>query len=115
MRLIDADPFGVIFLQGKSEEFIEGVKFILDKIYEAPTVEERPQWIPCSERLPEEIGDYLVTEHLSDIAQAVYVSSFGHVRTGELCFYYEDDDGRAIKNDGIVAWMSLPEPYKGEQ
>lgn len=47
MRLIDADPFGVIFLQGKSEEFIEGVNFILDKIYEAPTIEERPhgEWI----------------------------------------------------------------------
>lgn len=47
MRLIDADPFGVIFLQGKSEEFIEGVNFILDKIYEAPTVEERPsgEWV----------------------------------------------------------------------
>lgn len=47
MRLIDADPFGVIFLQGKSEEFIEGVNFILDKIYEAPTIEEIPhgEWI----------------------------------------------------------------------
>lgn len=79
-------------------------------------LKERPhgEWIPCSEWLPEEIGDYLVTEHLSDIAQAVYVSSFGYVRTGELCFYYEDDDGRAIKNDGIVAWMPLPEPYKEE-
>lgn len=46
-RLIDADNFGVISLQGKSEEFIEGVLFILDKIYEAPTIEERPhgEWI----------------------------------------------------------------------
>ena len=47
MRLIDADQFGVVSLQGKSEEFIEGVNFILDKIYEAPTIEERPhgEWI----------------------------------------------------------------------
>ena len=46
MRLIDADPFGVIFLQGKSEEFIEGVKFMLEKIDEAPTL-ERPhgEWV----------------------------------------------------------------------
>lgn len=47
MRLIDADQFGVVSFQGKSEDFIEnedfikGVLFILDKIYEAPTV-DRP-------------------------------------------------------------------------
>lgn len=51
MRLIDADPFGVVSFQGKSEDFIEGALFILDKIYEAPTVEQ-PQWIQCSDRLP---------------------------------------------------------------
>lgn len=75
---------------------------------------ERPhgEWIPCSERLPDEMGDYLVTEKISDIEQAVYTSSFGHIRTGELCFYYEDDECIAIKNEGIVAWMPLPEPYK---
>ena len=56
MRLIDADPFGVIFLQGKSEDFIEGALFILDKIYEAPTVEERPsgEWVW---KLDEETGE----------------------------------------------------------
>ena len=47
MRLIDADQFGVVSFQGKSEDFSEGVAFILDKIYEAPTIEERPsgEWI----------------------------------------------------------------------
>lgn len=39
MRLIDADQFGVISLQGKSEDFIAGVAFMFDKIHEAPTVE----------------------------------------------------------------------------
>lgn len=43
MKLIDADQFGVVSFQGKSEDFAEGVAFILDKIYEAPTVEERPR------------------------------------------------------------------------
>lgn len=47
MRLIDADPFGVISFQGKSENFMEGVAFILEKIDNAPTVEERPhgEWV----------------------------------------------------------------------
>ena len=43
MRLIDAEQFGVISLQGKSEDFIEGVKFMLDKIDEAPTVDNIPR------------------------------------------------------------------------
>ena len=42
MRMIDAEQFGVVSLQGKSEDFIEGAMFILDKIDEAQTVEERP-------------------------------------------------------------------------
>ena len=47
MRLIDADQFGVISFQGKSEDFAEGVAFILEKIDEAPTIEERPrgEWL----------------------------------------------------------------------
>lgn len=50
-RLIDADQFGVVSLQGKSDEFIEGAMFILDKIDEAQTVEERPhgEWIDRSD------------------------------------------------------------------
>ena len=40
--MIDAEQFGVIALQGKSEEFIDGVMFMFDKIHEAPTVEPKP-------------------------------------------------------------------------
>lgn len=43
MRLIDADQFGVISLQGKSDDFIDGVAFMFDKIHEAPTIDERPK------------------------------------------------------------------------
>lgn len=45
MRLIDADQFGVVSFQGKSEDFIEGALFILDKIYDAPTVERHGEWV----------------------------------------------------------------------
>lgn len=47
MRLIDADPFGVVSLQGKSEDFIEGAKFILEKIDKAPTL-PNPCGKPCA-------------------------------------------------------------------
>lgn len=57
MRLIDANSFGVISLQGKSKEFIEGVNFVLDKIYDAPTVEQQNidwgKWVISEVRCPE--------------------------------------------------------------
>ena len=63
------------------------------------------QWIPCSERLPEKLGDYLVSvkrhgwnceEHIeNDIA------------------YWDDLEG-FHKVDEVLAWMPLPDCYQGE-
>lgn len=64
------------------------------------------RWIPVTERLPEEDGDYLVTkvddENVTIIGLAYYSNGFG------LVFY---DNGWA-SNKTITAWMPLPEPYK---
>lgn len=52
-------------------------------------------WIPISERLPEKNGQYLVTVKK------------GYMLLGLWC---------GIKDDwiNVIAWMSLPEPYKAE-
>ena len=70
------------------------------------------RWIPCSERLPEENGQYLITvkyKHV-DSYEDIYAEhgewidgrwdmfSFGH------CGEVED----------IIAWMPLPAPYSPE-
>lgn len=61
MRLIDADSFGVISLQGKSEDFIEGAKYILEKIDEAPTVERlHGEWI---EHMTQDCFGYFHSEY----------------------------------------------------
>lgn len=71
---------------------------------------DRPhgEWIPCSERLPDKLGDYLVT----DIRGNVYCSTLDYVLK-EKYFGY-DDDGYFVKDDTVVAWMPLPKPYKKE-
>lgn len=42
MRLIDADVFEVVALKDVSDEFVEGARFILEMIDDAPTIEAEP-------------------------------------------------------------------------
>lgn len=81
MRLIDADQFGVFSFQGKSEDFIEGVCFILDKIYEAPTVEaytfEQVQDLVALNKKLSEEWEYL-KEHIIELRDANgYATQYG--------------------------------------
>lgn len=100
MRLIDADkletheqlePLG----NGKYE-YVEVV--YKDDIDDAHTIELQ-KWTPCSERLPEEDGLYLVTTSKGQ----VQVHVFNH--NGNSKEYWM----RCNK-----AWMPMPEPWKGE-
>ena len=67
------------------------------------------KWIPVSERLPEEDGEYFVSVRYK------YVKGYESVCTE----YGEWNDGSWIYDpeycgeaEGIIAWMPLPEPYK---
>lgn len=70
----------------------------VEDIQALPPVTPKPeqQWIPCSERLPKENGDYLVTGRQGAVNKRKY------------------EDGRWYGNWAVVAWMPLPEPWKGE-
>jgi len=68
------------------------------------------RWIPCSERLPEdvEIGEeYPTVIFCTD--KATYAGFYEHYLDGK--WWTEGD----YTVDGVIAWMPLPEPYKGEQ
>ena len=60
------------------------------------------QWIPCSERLPEEKGDYLVT-------------SKGSIWVANWFNYTWWGIEKHCRWTDVEAWMPLPEPYKEEE
>ena len=59
----------------------------------------QPQWIPVTERLPE-YGTEVVTINKDDEYEINHV--------------IDEEDGEWFF-DGAVAWMPLPDPWKGEQ
>ena len=88
-----------------AEEILEGL----------PSMESEPKWVPCSERLPEENGQYLITvkyKHFNDRYEDVY-AEHGEWLDGKwdmFCF------GHCGEVEDIIAWLPLPEPlYKGER
>ena len=66
---------------------------------------DTPRWIPVTERLPEEEGQYLVS---CDTDYGVEVGGFYIDEDGERYFSCDWNDP-----DDIEAWMPLPTPYKG--
>ena len=86
-RLIDADALRkeVRELPNENTDYIYldlvDREVVQTLISEAPTV-ERPQWVPCSERLPDRLGDYLVSDKYGD----VYSTNLDYLREGEKCF-----------------------------
>ena len=70
-----------------------------------------PHWIPCSERLPEENGQYLITVRYKHVDgyEDVY-AEHGDWCDGNwdmFCF------GHCGEVESILTWMPLPEPYRG--
>lgn len=113
MRLIDADALieriGDWIPHDKcGEEDIKDVVYaeacidLIDVINDAPTVEQNG-WIPCSERLPEEDGEYLVES-----------------TRGYEVFYYREEEKQfglmVLSFDGkvrfvpkkVCEWMPIP-------
>ena len=74
-------------------------------IDEAPTVEAEPQWIPVSERLPKEMGLYLVTLEYKE-----------HGKSVTTLWYHGKQIGWDFRvADVVIAWMPLPKPYEGDK
>ena len=121
MRLIDADALlmnmnlAIAILEGTMKNLglqddaecqmeLKAYRNIRDGIKDEPTAEPTAQpeqrWIPCSERLPDK-QRYCLTS----------------CRNGLVCEDFHWNNGYFDKADKyhheVIAWMPLPEPYRG--
>jgi hypothetical protein len=68
-------------------------------------------WIPVSERLPEKRGMYIVTEKVFSLNDREHTGKFN--RMTEQVEFCNGKWQRASIYE-VIAWMPLPEPWKGE-
>lgn len=89
-------------------------KGIIEYIDELPFAQAEQQWIPCSERLPNCNGCYLVWRpHFFE----------GEIGMPSICYFdgqntwhdaYGVDFERVLSSDDVTAWMPLPDAYEVE-
>ena len=88
---------------------------ISDKYGNSARYYRENQWIPVSERLPSDHERYLLTEEVH------YTT--GRIIKRVLMAFYDDENDEWYEEQGEdvevvsypLAWMQLPEPYKGGQ
>lgn len=69
-------------------------------------------WIPCSERLPEEDGVYIISfkEYSGLICCAVAYLTLNHPK-----WKWWDLENEYEYYEAVIAWQPLPAPYKEEE
>ena len=95
------------FLEDKEEfgKWLDRNKWIAKKCDEYARAEEyKGGWIPCSERLPEESGTYIVNAIENSIIHVTFAKWMPRMKKWNLtgCRSYWK----------VNAWQPLPEPYK---
>jgi hypothetical protein len=111
-RLIDADA---LLEDARCDNalvaYLGGIETIQNIINDQPTIEvgSVPQWIPVTERLPEEDGDlYIVTAYNEEIWWNRVVVLCAEYYRGSWTW---NENGREWDlTDSVTHWMPMPKP-----
>ena len=119
-RLIDTDEYEKRIKPYDTEDVMDKAlyNFAHNNLITTPTAQ---QWISCSEKLPEE-KDAGILKKLGTSKRSEYVIATVEVKgermTVTACTYDGEWDWNmkyAFPDYKIIAWMPLPEPWRGEE
>ena len=102
------------WLSNPDYELKDHIYEMTKKIHELPSVEIKEEWIPVSERLPEEAGRYLCTVGASyrNPREMYYAPQEWADESDQT--KWRSTDGSYVYDWFVIAWMPLPSPWKGE-
>lgn len=80
-------------------------------VKDLPSAQPEQRWIPATERLPEEYGEYICTMENGQVQECGFVpeNQRGLVDGWSTC---EADGHKFLGYADVLAWMPLPEPWK---
>ena len=90
-------------------EAVNDCGICIQKILDIPPAEPERKWIPVTEALPKDMDRLLATIVRSDGSKRV---RSGHYYKG--LFMMDNGDTWNEMDKEILAWMPLPEPWRGE-
>lgn len=118
-QCIKENSFGLKMLLHKWKEFFEDIQ----ELYEYRKLEKqgKDDWIPCSERLPEEpeeipTEDEPVEEMMLDGKFREYIVAIWGADESTTLYYIGNNewyDGISGTYYKVIAWQPMPEVYKG--
>lgn len=78
------------------------------------TPKEKIGWIPISERLPEDYGEYICTMSNDNVQECGFVPSGekGLIAGWSTC---EADGFKKLDYQDVIAWMPLPAPFEPQE
>ena len=98
-QAIDAIHCNIVVTGRENAELVaKTIGEFADRIKALPSAQSEPQWIPVSERLPEEPGYYITSNEYNGVGEDFYYD--GHFWNADKSAY------------SVVAWMPKPEAYK---